>query len=617
VEHFEIAWESPESWVGPIVSTDTVFRVTAAETCCVDPLPEFGTDLPDSVYQEFHTLYVRSVDDRGLPDPSPAARSFNAKTIAPYSDIYSGPKNLGITIPTFTFRMSGHDDDGYVVGYRYALATLQDWRDELGIADSTASPSGFPELIAWLDTLTYSPSNPGEEAQKRTDADSVRFEGLSLSTGGPYNFYFFLVRAIDNAGAEERILNPGSNSRAFRVRDYQFLGPRLGITRTNAPGPEFFLGPGLWWEWSANPGQNEDPITGYSYALGDTTEWTEFSLETTRFPPSPDELFYPPPGPFSLFVRAVDAAGYITTIRRDHRFFAGPRECAGGYILVVLDTDPFNSLIIDSVWPRIYPALERGLVDFLFDGYDYRVHETEGHVPPPLALLDCATSVFWFHGAQSDLDDSVLLAYHSASTPPFQQVYNSLASYTALGGNVFVCGIQPSKAMRFFEQRNGREPLPQAHPVDFESTLASERFLPHWAATRFGLGRIEEAIGNTQGQTQAPNRLRTVTSRVRDGANPYPDLAFDPLTWPSGTLVRGFGYYDRGLAPLESGELPGAEIVYTFNDTEAAVGVRKLVAPGINGNTVLLGSHPYFVDRPAGRDLVRAVLADFGEVPSP
>jgi hypothetical protein len=31
--------------------------------------------------------------------------------------------------------------------------------------------------------------------------------------------YLFAVRAIDNAGAEERILEPGSNTRVFSVSD--------------------------------------------------------------------------------------------------------------------------------------------------------------------------------------------------------------------------------------------------------------------------------------------------------------------------------------------------------------------------------------------------------------
>ena len=61
----------------------------------------------------------------------------------------------------------------------------------------------------------------------------------------------------------------------------------------------------------------------------------------------------------------------------------------------------------------------------------------------------------------------------------------------------------------------------------------------------------------------------------------------------------------------------GTEVIYQANDTNLAVGVRRLTSPGPNGNTVYLGLHPYFVERPAFRDLVRAVLTQFGEVMTP
>jgi hypothetical protein len=148
----------------------------------------------------------------------------------------------------------------------------------------------------------------------------------------------------------------------------------------------------------------------------------------------------------------------------------------------------------------------------------------------------------------------------------------------------------------------------------FRNTLADPDLVPHWAATLLGIARIEETIGITQGESQAANRLRVARSR----ASGYPDLEFDPLTWPQGPVVRGFGFYDRGIVPLAGDPgYPDAEVLYTFNDDERSIAIRRPSpdGPGIHGNVVVLGFHPYFLDRPQARAMIRAVLRDFGETP--
>jgi hypothetical protein len=275
----------------------------------------------------------------------------------------------------------------------------------------------------------------------------------------------------------------------------------------------------------------------------------------------------------------------------------------------VLGTDP-GSLIESGVWPTSFKEVERALIDYYVEGYNYQVFETEGR-PPPVDLLNCASSTFWFHSASvEDGDASILEGYHT--NPP-----NVLPSYVSSGGNLFVCGIQPGNAVKYFEKKDGPPSL-QTYPVIFQSTLTDTTVLPHWLATQFGIAKIEEGVRNTGVASQAANRMRNVISTVRTGPNPYPDLVFDPLTWPNGPVQGGFGYYDRGIIPMDPSLIsPPAEVVYTVNDTGISVGIRRLIAPGINGNLVYLGFHPYFVDRPAFRELIRAVLTDFGEIPNP
>jgi hypothetical protein len=313
-------------------------------------------------------------------------------------------------------------------------------------------------------------------------------------------------------------------------------------------------------------------------------------------------------------LRAVDREGFLSLLVAKLRVLPGPRNCeeASRFVLVVLDTDE-RALANDAIWPLSYRAIERSLIHYYFDGYRYQIHETErGVSPPDVGLLTCASSVFWFHSSEVDVDDSTLLQYHRDGENP-------LPSYIASGGNFFLCGIQPSNALKYFEGIAFPVPQLQPHPVLFSSTLDGEGSVPHWVATFLGIDRIEGTVGNTQGASQAPLRLRRASSRIVE-PHPYPDLPFDPLTWPQGTLVRGFGYYDRGVIPLTGDpRFPDAESIYLFNDEEISIAVRRLSpeGPGVNGNTVYLGFHPYFLDRPLSRELIRAVLADFGESPLP
>ena len=58
-------------------------------------------------------------------------------------------------------------------------------------------------------------------------------------------------------------------------------------------------------------------------------------------------------------------------------------------------------------------------------------------------------------------------------------------------------------------------------------------------------------------------------------------------------------------------------MIYTDAATGEAVGIRKLTSPGVNGNTMYLGFHPYFIQKSAFREFLGAALTDFGEVPIP
>jgi hypothetical protein len=201
--------------------------------------------------------------------------------------------------------------------------------------------------------------------------------------------------------------------------------------------------------------------------------------------------------------------------------------------------------------------------------------------------------------AVANLDRSALHDFGHVEDP-------LLPAYVAGGGNLFLLGVQPSMAIATRRDLIDFRPVVLTHPLVFTPTPADSTRLPHWGYLHLGLSRIDQTVGNTNTAGLASMRLHVARSSVSN----YPDLPFDPLTWPQGMLYRGFGHYDRGVVPNESGET-----IYTVNDTGISLGVRRLTDPARGGNTVYLGLHPYWVERPAVQELLRAVLTDFGETP--
>jgi hypothetical protein len=627
VSHYEIAWETTDQWLGPIFATDSLFTVAASDTCCVPPLPEHGATPPDSIYEQFHTFYVRAVDNKGVPDPDPAHRSFNAKTIAPYTEIDFGPVTPQEWSPNIKLKWLGKDDDGEVEQYRYAVSSVKEFIWDRG------QDGKFIDYIAWIDTLSYRPLGPqpgdrGPSPWLTTMVDSVEFLIPEETTEDKH--VIFAVRAIDNAGAEERRLDRcdvhsnGDDQRdvgegnvsVFKVKNAA-AGPRISLT-SNVAGSkrsgeaadvrEVFAGDGIRFTWSAQPGENGVAVAGYSRAIDDTSQWTPFSPNDTEYPPSIDgveQFWFPSIRDHAFFVRAIDFAGFIRVLVMNLEIFGGPTFCEADdrYVVVVLDTDA-DQYIETQVLPTSYEESERGLIDYLFDGYDYILYQTQGEEKPDLSLLNCASSVFWF--TTSDIvsgDASSLFSYHV--DPP-----NALSSYVSARGNLFLCGMQLTNNTKYFDDPESPIPVTQTYPVIFSNTLDDTTWVPHWCAAVLKIDRVAESVPSTYGASGelATKRLRKAVSQVQG----FPDLDFDPLTWPNGPVERGCGLYDRGMVPLA-----GAQVLYRANDDAGPpIAIRKHVGGGVNGNVVVLGFHPYFFQRPQARELIRAVLDDFGEVPT-
>ena len=66
-----------------------------------------------------HTFKIAAEDNDGQIDPTPASRTFSARTVPPVSRIDQGPAAFNpIVGPNFTFAWSGSDPDGSPTGAR-------------------------------------------------------------------------------------------------------------------------------------------------------------------------------------------------------------------------------------------------------------------------------------------------------------------------------------------------------------------------------------------------------------------------------------------------------------------------------------------------------------------
>lgn len=495
--------------------------------------------------------------------------------------------------------------------FRWALLTALEYSQDTGQPFTTAA------AVAWADTLRFHPDPNGgydltRPAWNETQDFAARFVDLpEFAPNGQRHLYLFAVRAVDRSGIEN--LSVPNTFRRFAVNRsltgsvISLVSDVAGTWRSGSPigTREVFVGDGgLRFEWSAVPGPSQTPVLAYSFALDDSTTWAPFSPDLTSWPRG-DDVWRATPGPHTFWVRAVDEGGFVSILEARLDVFPGPRACAppDRDVLVVLDTNPLT-MISNGYWPSSYETVERALADIWFAGYDHRVFQTHGDTAPAAADLGCASSIFWFHSALAgDGDHSVLEGFHRGPfADPDRHVL--LSSYLAAGGNLFLCGLQPVQAMRYFEVLGN--PQLQTLPVLFDRTLTDPTFAPHWAATRLGIGRIVSSIG---GVVTPQTRLAVATSSWGE----YPDLPFDPLRWPGGPTVGGFGFYDRDVRPLAGS---GAEVAYTADATGIPVAIRRLTSPGVNGNVFFLALHPYFVLQPSFLQLVDAVMADFGETPA-
>jgi len=444
----------------------------------VDPVKEirlhvFKVAAEDNAQQPWHTTTVDGNDTVryvGNIDPTPARRAFSAKTLPPTSEIGRGPTAFNPVVgPNFTYEWSGIDPDGGETGGKVPVDSFQYQLLLIGaVADTTVPPPpwhkplpkyGQDRYVIMLRSAVDDslPFPNGDWKWKGVRSLKKRFRN---STPGEY---VFAVRAVDVAGAVEKNISFVTNIRHFTVTNRN-PGPALTVTSSllNRPlepvatGPEdiprkalqIFEGETISFSWSASAVSYGGEITGYTYALDDTSSFPGLDARVTGTTFQPAVL---PPGIHFLYIRAVDDGGLVTNFKIQlaivHPAFKDPG--AQRSILFVDDsTGPGNAMMHINSFPSDaeendwWMLAQAGQGPLFSLGVPFREWDTfladggsgERHQPEPADMAEF-TTIVW----TADFNNG-----GSIQTGLFRAVaggaYSELQAYLRAGGTLIVTG---------------------------------------------------------------------------------------------------------------------------------------------------------------------------------
>jgi hypothetical protein len=440
---------------------DSTF-IVRADTLRLDPR---SAD-PDSVRRHFserwHTFFVRAVDSRGLPDPTPDYRSFNARTLAPFVAL-AAPVHPGREFTTAqysTIRWDGTDPIDELHSQspdssRWVLVpTSLEWYRVPRFAGFPDSLYSLPSRFHWSHWRGWNASDgSGTEA---------RVESLRTREGRYIGYYMLAVQAKDEAGAVSPVFDwstPDRNNVALMIVSGT-LAPLLAVWEPSL-GAFTFLGatrPGLViatpeqalrFRWSADASSYGARIAAYRYGwdILDRSDRSQWEQDW-----SPDAHHSTPrqfaSGIHRFYLEARDDAGLTTSAKLDVEVHA---MTLSRDLLFVDDTSRFSPrdearedarwmAVLDSVADRhaFHFAAARDVYDVFLD------HHAE---PPPIGLVLDYKAIVWtvFAGRGSALRQ---LAYfvdpfvYSNSNTVF--TFDYLNTYLDNGGQMWVSGFRPA-----------------------------------------------------------------------------------------------------------------------------------------------------------------------------
>ncbi len=261
-----------------IVSSDSTFLVTA-------DIPDFPNDPPgyDRSYQT-HTFWVRSVDEDGGVDPSPAMVSFTSTTLLP-SVKFTAPTAVidqreAAQLPsTVTFLYEGTDPDfssGLPTKVRYlwkrALLPDGNYADTRNDFNNNLEYLVSFEDSLWTDWFFY---DTNDETRRILLPNQPQREADPDNPGELRNiFYAFAIQVQDTAGAVSVTRGYGTQVANVRITEglapslrilEQYLGEYVGSGINQQTNIDIAAGQELNFSWNADASDYAGEITSYRY----------------------------------------------------------------------------------------------------------------------------------------------------------------------------------------------------------------------------------------------------------------------------------------------------------------------------------------------------------------
>jgi hypothetical protein len=530
-----------------------------------------STNGQSNVFRDWHTFYIRAIDNEYTVSRIDK-RYFNARTIAPTSRITFPASSAG-SIPsyvkTFFIEWKGEDLDSsdpekIPAFYEYKMIRLR--RAFINAADAIDSlrvmENRFLDTLAVGDKTRWIRVSGHTTQRVLQDLPDTRSE-----------IFIFAIRAVDEAGATEPVLEDGINWFRFTVQE-RVSKPAVLITERTLGGHRYPEDGPIWgyptpldvpsnapirfeWEGDASSYGSKPGNVNYGLDVPDPEDdtyrdpngiggwigwgkWTEVVTPFT-FPDSEDGQIHV----FYLRMRDIgdqrSSEQLCTVVMRVVAFrFARTALLVDdakmvGYGLNGVTQDAVHDAFVNRFIGRIRDFAAEGLdtrslYQRSFNGqYDEGINPTQA-TAVPLNVLAQYSALLWSYNFAGGQTSGIWFHEHEALPGSGRREIRLLSSYVGAGGKLFLFGGRPLAAItsRFDGLPTPNYPIlpPQVGQADREFTESN--FLWRFLHVRNQVQGINSQNCNQPAEHQT----------WRDGlvacrsANPYyPDLYIDPAKW--------------------------------------------------------------------------------------
>ncbi|MBN2170966.1 MAG: hypothetical protein JW819_06585 [Candidatus Krumholzibacteriota bacterium] len=496
-----------------VVMHDSIFSVSAdsiPEAVGTNPDEElYWYDAEDSLgrfrYRATHTFFLRSVDEKGLWDPTPVYLTFTATTIAP-DVVIRHPGDVGQVggyeelPPDIRFSWTGNDSvgDGTVIepcSTRFTYPPLP--RGYLGLdLQSSGRILNFPDSV-------WSPWRGWDDEDSIATGRSVWLHGLTTADQGPdAGRFLFFIQAKDEAGALTTHFQDGRNLKKLRVVSSKqpsvvVRDDILGTFRSDHDRSFNFTiaeAQPIHLSWSGSAAEYGSEVTGFRFGwdivdLSNDDEWSTWSTTVAET----NATFIS--GAHTFYLQCRDYSSSITMLT--FHFFVVPFTM--DFDLLIID-DYNNQTTEEWGWPNPPPAswvasfahrddeMRDWWGEILNDYSSFILARDHIKVTPVTPIPDFATvasykRLIWEVKAAGESTTGLYRVARFVDPYITENVpFDYLSAFMNRGGQVLLCGSYPIS--QTLAPSNLRTPIAFLRSLGYSSGSAQEsvdavkRFLP-------------------------------------------------------------------------------------------------------------------------------------------